>query len=68
MQETRTIAVPEGLGGERLDVVLSRLFGFSRAFAQEIIEGGGALLSGKAGQKSDRVNAGVILDVTFEPK
>jgi 23S rRNA pseudouridine1911/1915/1917 synthase len=68
VQETRTIAVPEGLGGERLDVVLSRLFGFSRAFAQEIIEGGGALLSGKAGQKSDRVNAGVILDVTFEPK
>ena len=68
MQETRTIAVPEGLGGERLDVVLSRLFGFSRAFAQELIEGGGALLSGKAGQKSDRVNAGVILDVTFEPK
>jgi len=26
--ETRTIAVPEGLAGERLDVVLSRLFGF----------------------------------------
>jgi 23S rRNA pseudouridine1911/1915/1917 synthase len=68
VQETRTIAVPEGLGGERLDVVLSRLFGFSRAFAQEIIEGGGALLSGKPGQKSHRVTAGDILDVTFEPK
>lgn len=68
MVETRTIAVPEGLGGERLDVVLSRLFGFSRAFAQDIIEHGGAVLAGKPGHKSDRVTSGVMLDVTFEPK
>ena len=68
MAETRTIAVPEGLAGERLDVVLSRLFGFSRSFAQEIIDAGGAVVSGKAGIKSDRVNSGVMLDVTFEPK
>ena len=45
MAESRSIDVPEGLGGERLDVVLSRLFGFSRAFAQEIIDSGGALLA-----------------------
>ena len=68
MVETRTIAVPEGLSGERLDVVLSRLFGFSRAFAQDIIEHGGAVLAGKPGHKSDRVTSGVMLDVTFEPK
>jgi len=66
--ETRTIAVPEGLGGERLDVVLSRLFGFSRAFAQGVIDEGGALLDGAAGGKSDRVRSGALLEVTFEPK
>ncbi|MDA0289616.1 MAG: RluA family pseudouridine synthase [Actinomycetota bacterium] len=68
MPETRTIAVPEGLGGERLDVVLSRLFGFSRAFAQGVIDEGGALLDGAAGGKSDRVRSGALLEVTFEPK
>ena len=68
MSETRTIPVPEGLGGERLDVVLSRLFGFSRAFAQGVIDEGGALLDGAAVGKSDRVRSGALLEVTFEPK
>ena len=68
MVETRSIAVPEGLTGERVDVVLSRLFGFSRAFAQEIIDAGGAIVSGRTAIKSDRVSAGDLLDVTFEPK
>lgn len=68
MAENRSIEVPEGLGGERLDVVLSRLFGFSRAFAQDVIDSGGALLAGKPGVKSDRVSAGDHLDVTFEPR
>jgi len=52
MAETRTIAVPEGLAGERLDVVLSRLFGFSRAFAQDVIDAGGAIVEGKPGIKA----------------
>jgi len=66
--ETRTIPVPEGLAGERLDVVLTRLFGFSRSFAQSVIDEGGALLDGAPGAKSERVRAGVLLEVTFEPK
>jgi len=68
MAETRSIAVPEGLAGERIDVVLSRLFGFSRAFAQEIIDSGGAVVAGRSVIKSDRVGAGELLEVTFEPK
>ena len=68
MPETRSISVPEGLGGERVDVTLSRLFGFSRAFAQEIIDSGGAVLSGKTVGKSERVSGGEMLEVTFEPK
>lgn len=68
MPETRTIPVPEGLAGERLDVVLTRLFGFSRSFAQSVIDEGGALLDGAPGAKSERVRAGVLLEVTFERK
>jgi len=66
--ETRTIPVPEGLAGERLDVVLTRLFGFSRSFAQSVIDAGGALLDGAPAARSERVRAGVLLEVTFEPK
>lgn len=62
------MAVPEGLSGERVDVVLSRLFGFSRAFAQDIIDAKGAILKGKVAIKSDRVVAGDFLEVSFEPK
>jgi len=68
MSETRSIAIPYGLAGERLDVALSRLFGFSRAFSQEIIDSGGALVGGKPGVKSDRVHVGDLLEMTFEPK
>lgn len=68
MPETRSIQIPEGLAGERLDVVLSRLFGFSRAFAQGILDQGGVLVEGAAGMKSDRVQVGQLLEVTFEPK
>jgi 23S rRNA pseudouridine1911/1915/1917 synthase len=66
--ETRAVSIPEGLGGERVDVALSRLFGFSRAFAQEIIDAGGVLVAGKKVAKSDRVQGGDMLDLTFEPK
>lgn len=68
MPETRAVSIPEGLGGERVDVALSRLFGFSRAFAQEIIDAGGVLVAGKKVAKSDRVQGGYMLDLTFEPK
>jgi 23S rRNA pseudouridine1911/1915/1917 synthase len=44
------------------------LFGFSRAFAQAIIDDGGARVDGLELAKSDRVRSGAVLDVTFEPK
>ena len=31
--ERRTLFVPEGLGGERVDVALARMFGISRSKA-----------------------------------
>ena len=65
MAENRSIDVPEGLGGERLDVVLSRLFGFSRAFAQDIIDSGGALLGGKPGVNYEIVSLHIRHDLRY---
>ncbi len=65
----RSLPVPEGLDGLRLDAVLSRLFGLSRTVATEIIEAGGASLDGRVRGKGDRVAAGAMLDVDLpEPR
>jgi 23S rRNA pseudouridine1911/1915/1917 synthase len=57
--------VPEGLEGERLDAALARLFGFSRTKAAEMVASGDVLLDGATAAKSDRVQAGAMLDVTL---
>ena len=63
MTQRRTVPVPEGLDGLRLDAAISRLFGLSRTAAAEIVGAGGATLDGKATIKSDRVLAGASLEV-----
>ncbi len=63
----RRLPVPEGLAGERLDAALSRLFGFSRTRAAELVGTGDVLVDGSPGAKSDRVLAGAWLDVTIPP-
>jgi len=60
----RTLPVPEGLAGERLDAAIARLFGFSRTKAAEMVGAGDVLVDGVAAAKSDRVSAGSWLDVT----
>ncbi|MFI6497570.1 RluA family pseudouridine synthase [Nonomuraea typhae] len=65
MTEQRSLPVPDGLEGERLDAALSRLFGFSRTRAAELIGAGEVLVDGKEAAKSDRVHAGAWLDVTM---
>lgn len=66
--ETRALPVPEGLVGERVDTALAKLLGFSRTFAAEIVEGGGALADGIVLGKSDRLSADSWLEVTWQPK
>jgi 23S rRNA pseudouridine1911/1915/1917 synthase len=61
--DARTLVVPDGLAGERLDAALSRLFGMSRTKAAELIEAGRVTLDGSPAAKSARVAAGVLLDV-----
>jgi 23S rRNA pseudouridine1911/1915/1917 synthase len=63
VSERRTLPVPEGLEGLRLDAALSRLLGLSRTAAAELIVAGAVQLEGSPAGKSDRVTAGAVLDV-----
>jgi 23S rRNA pseudouridine1911/1915/1917 synthase len=65
MAEYRSLPVPDGLEGERLDAALARLFGLSRSRAAEVIAAGDVLVDGQAGAKSDRMQAGSWLEVTL---
>ncbi|QNN53078.1 RluA family pseudouridine synthase [Nocardioides mesophilus] len=61
--DRRSVNVPDGLAGERLDAALARMFGFSRSRAAELISAGHVIVDGHATAKSDRVHAGAQLDV-----
>src|ERR1700693_1980164 len=63
-QGERSLDVPEGLDGERLDAALARMFGLSRSRAAELIGDGLVLLDGRPAAKSDRVLAGEAVQVT----
>jgi 23S rRNA pseudouridine1911/1915/1917 synthase len=63
MAELRTLPVPDGLDGERLDAGLARLFGFSRTKAAELAAAGLVTLDGAVAGKSDRLRAGSLLEV-----
>ena len=61
----RTLSVPEGLDGERVDTALARLFGLSRTRAAELVAEGRVLLDGEAVAKSHRVEPGAMLEVSI---
>jgi 23S rRNA pseudouridine1911/1915/1917 synthase len=63
VSELRTLAVPDGLEGERLDAGLARLFGFSRTKAAELAAAGLVTLDGSVVGKSERLRAGSLLEV-----
>lgn len=65
MSDQRTVFVPEGLEGERVDAGIARLFGLSRTRAAELCAEGNVTLDGKTVIKSDRLVAGAMLDVTI---
>ena len=67
MSETRMFPIPEGLAGERADVGLAKLMGFSRSAAAELISAGKAAQNGKTLGKSDALIADALLEVTLEP-
>lgn len=59
----RTLPVPDGLDGLRVDAALARLFGFSRTAAASLAEDGAVQVDGVTRGKSDRVHAGSLLEV-----
>ena len=63
MTDRRSLPVPEGLDGLRLDAAISRLFGLSRTAAADLVGTGAATLDGHAVVKSERVTAGAVLEV-----
>ncbi|SEF51764.1 ribosomal large subunit pseudouridine synthase D [Thermomonospora echinospora] len=67
MTDVRSLPVPDGLEGERVDAALARLFGLSRSRAADIIAAGDVLLDGRTVAKSDRVHGGGWLEVTLPP-
>jgi 23S rRNA pseudouridine1911/1915/1917 synthase len=66
--ESRSLPVPDGLAGERVDAGLAKLLGFSRSFAAEVAESGGVTIDGAVAQKSDRLIAGAWLEVEWQPR
>ncbi|HZM81403.1 MAG TPA: RluA family pseudouridine synthase [Candidatus Limnocylindrales bacterium] len=63
MGESRSLPVPDGLEGMRLDQAVSRLFGVSRTTAADLIEAGDVLIDGAPRAKSEKVTAGGWLEV-----
>lgn len=65
MTQSRTVLVPEGLAGERVDAALARLLGLSRTAAADLAAAGEVSVNGTVVGKSARVADGDLLDVTI---
>ncbi|KKO85869.1 pseudouridine synthase [Corynebacterium ulcerans] len=65
MREHRSLPVPEGLAGMRIDAALSKLLGISRTVAADLATAGDVLVDATPVGKSDRIAEGQWLDVTL---
>lgn len=66
--ESRSLPVPDGLDGVRVDAALAKLLGFSRTFAADVAEAGGVSVDGRTLGKSDKLTAGGWLSVEWTEK
>ena len=60
---TRTLPVPDGLVGERVDAALARMLGLSRTVAAQIAADGGVRVDGRQVGKSDRLTPDAWIEV-----
>ena len=65
MGDVRSVVVPEGLDGERVDSAIARMLGFSRTKAADLVAAGDVLLDDVVPDKSTRVMTGSLLEVTI---
>ncbi|MBP2369294.1 RluA family pseudouridine synthase [Pseudonocardia parietis] len=63
MGELRSMPVPDGLDGMRIDAGLSRLLGLSRTVVAGLAEAGRVQLDGRDAGKSDRLPGGAWLEI-----
>jgi 23S rRNA pseudouridine1911/1915/1917 synthase len=63
--ERRTLPVPDGLDGLRLDAAISRLFGLPRTAAAALVDAGDATVDGVVRGRADRIHGGAMLDVAL---
>lgn len=61
----RTLHVPDGLAGERVDAAMAQMFGLSRTRAAELISRNLVHVDGGAVAKSDRVLPGSLVEVSI---
>ncbi|WP_114855849.1 RluA family pseudouridine synthase [Brachybacterium sp. YJGR34] len=61
MSASRTLMVPDGLAGERVDVGLSRMLGLSRTRAADLVQAGHVLVDGRTPARSTRLEPGAML-------
>jgi 23S rRNA pseudouridine1911/1915/1917 synthase len=66
--ESRSLPVPDGLDGARVDAALAKMLGFSRTFAADVAEAGGVSMDGRTLAKSDKLRGAAWLDVSWAPK
>lgn len=64
MADQRSLPVPDGLAGERVDSAVARLLGISRTKAAELAGDGAIRLDGHGVGKSERLLPGAWLEVT----
>src|SRR5258708_36938707 len=67
MSDLRSLPIPDGLEGERLDAALARMFGLSRTRAAELASAGRVRVDGVEAGKSDRVHGGAWLEIELPP-
>ncbi|QKE84471.1 RluA family pseudouridine synthase [Arthrobacter sp. NEB 688] len=65
MTDQRTVLVPDGLEGERVDAAIARLFGLSRTRAADLAAAGDVAVNASTVGKSHRVSAGDMLEVSI---
>ena len=68
MAEVKSVFIPEGLAGLRVDAGLSKALGVSRTVVADLIEDGAVTCAGKTLGKSDRLVAETLVEVRLEER